>query len=78
MQSGVIGGYNGETRKVEFRCQNKVMCGDQEMWLKTEYNKMVWNRVEHNGNIKDVAECSSGGSRDRSHVVGVPEVESVV
>jgi hypothetical protein len=42
------------------------MCGDQEMWSRTEYNKMVWNRVEHNGNIKDVVKCSSGGSRDRS------------
>jgi hypothetical protein len=39
---------------------------------------MVWNRVKHNGNIKDVAKCSSGGSRDRSHVIGVLEVESVV
>jgi hypothetical protein len=53
------------------------MCGDQEMWSKTEYNKVIWNRVEHIGNIKDVAECRSGGSRDRSHVIGVPEVESV-
>jgi hypothetical protein len=53
------------------------MCGDQEMGSKTEYNKMIWNRVEHNGNIKDVAKCRSGGSRDRSHVIGVPEVESV-
>jgi hypothetical protein len=62
---------------VEFRCQNKVMCGDQEMWSKTEYNKVIWNRVEHIVNIKDVAKCSTGGSRDRSHVIGVPEVESV-
>jgi hypothetical protein len=54
------------------------MCRDQEMWSRTEYNKMVWSRVEHNGNIKDVAECSSGGSRDRGHVIGVPEVESAV
>jgi hypothetical protein len=77
MRSRVIRGYNEETRKAEFRCQNKVMCGDQEMWLKTEYNKMIWNRVEHNGNIKDVAKCKSGGSRDRSHVIGVPEVESI-
>jgi hypothetical protein len=54
------------------------MCRDQEMRLRTEYNKMIWNRVEHNGNIKDVAKCSSGGSHDRSHVIGVPEIESVV
>jgi hypothetical protein len=54
------------------------MCGDQEMWSRTEYNKMIWNRVEHIGKIKDVAECRSGGSRDQSHVIGVPEVESVV
>jgi hypothetical protein len=47
------------------------------MWSKVEYNKMIWNRVEHNGNIKDVAKCKSGGSRDRSHVIGVLEVESV-
>jgi hypothetical protein len=31
---------------------------------------MIRNRVERIGNIKDVAECRSGGSRDRSHVVG--------
>jgi hypothetical protein len=39
---------------------------------------MIRNRVERIGNIKDVAECRSGGSRDRSHVVGVPEIESVM
>jgi hypothetical protein len=77
MRSRVIRGYNGETRKAEFRCQNKVMCGDQEMWSKAEYNKMIWNRVEHIGNIKDVAKCRSGGSRDLSHVIGAPEVESI-
>jgi hypothetical protein len=38
---------------------------------------MIWDRVEHNGNIKDVAKCRSGGSRDRSHVTGVPEVKSI-
>jgi hypothetical protein len=54
------------------------MCGGQEMWSKTEYNKMIRNRVEHIGKIKDVAKCRSGGSRDRSHVIGVPEVESVM
>jgi len=42
------------------------MCGDQEMWSKPEFNKMIWNRVEHIGEIKDVAECRSSGSRDRS------------
>jgi hypothetical protein len=54
------------------------MCGGQEIWSKTEYNRMIQNRVEHIGNIKDVAECRSGGSRDWSHMVGVPEIESVV
>jgi hypothetical protein len=54
------------------------MCGDQEIWSKTEYNRIIRNRVEHIGNIKDVAECRSGVSRDRSHVVGVPEGESIV
>jgi hypothetical protein len=29
----------------------------QEIWLKTEYNRMVWNRVKHIGKIKEVAEC---------------------
>jgi hypothetical protein len=48
------------------------------MWSKTEYNKMIRNRVKHIGKIKDIAECRSGGSRDRSHVIGVPEVKSVV
>jgi len=57
---------------VEFRCQNEVMCGYQEMWSKTEYDKMIWNRVEHIGKIKDVAECRSSGSRDQSHVVWLP------
>jgi hypothetical protein len=61
-----------------FRCQNEVMCGGQEMWSKAEYNKMIQNRVEHIGKIKDVAECRSHGSRDWSQVIGVPEVESVV
>jgi hypothetical protein len=56
----------------------RVMCGGQEIWSKTEYKRMVRNRVEHIGKIKDVAECRSGGSRDRSHVIGVPEIESVV
>jgi hypothetical protein len=42
------------------------MCGGQEMWSKTEYNKMIRNRVEHIGKIKDVPECRSGGSRDQS------------
>jgi hypothetical protein len=54
----------------------RVMCGGQEIWLKMEYNRMVQNRVEHIGKIKDVAECRSGGSRDRNHVIGVPEIES--
>jgi hypothetical protein len=39
---------------------------------------MVRNRVEHIGKIKDVAECRSGGSHDRSHVIGVLEVENIV
>jgi len=39
---------------------------------------MIRNRVERIGNIKDIAECRSGGSCDRSHVVGVLEIESVV
>jgi len=56
----------------------RVMCRGQEIWSKTEYNRMTRNRVEHIGNIKDVAECRSGGSHDQSHVVGVPEIESVV
>jgi hypothetical protein len=46
--------------------------------VKTEYNRMVQNRVEHIGKIKDVAESRSGRSCDRSHVIGVPEVESIV
>jgi hypothetical protein len=54
------------------------MCGGQEIWSKTEYNRMIRNRVERIGNIKDVAECRSGGSHDWSHVVGVPEIESIV
>jgi hypothetical protein len=44
----------------------RVMCGGQEIWSKTEYNRMVRNRVEHIGKIKDIAECRSGGSHDRS------------
>jgi hypothetical protein len=44
----------------------QVMCGGQEIWSKMEYNRMVQNRVEHIGKIKDVAECRSGGSRDQS------------
>jgi hypothetical protein len=68
----------GGTREAEFRCQKRVMCGGQEIWSKTEYNRMIRNRVECIGNIKDVAECRSSGSRDRSHVVGVPEIESIV
>jgi hypothetical protein len=36
------------------------------MWLKMEYNKMIRNRVEHIGKIKDIAECRSSGSRDWS------------
>jgi hypothetical protein len=39
---------------------------------------MIRNRVEHIGKIKDVAEYRSSGSRDWSHMIGVPEVESVV
>jgi hypothetical protein len=31
----------------------RVMCGGQEIWSKTEYNRMIQNRVEHIGNIKD-------------------------
>jgi hypothetical protein len=44
----------------------QIMCGGQEIWSKTEYNRTVWNRVKHIGKIKDVAECRSGESRDRS------------
>jgi hypothetical protein len=44
----------------------RVMCGGQEIWSKTEYNRMVRNRVKHIGKIKDIAECRSSGSRDRS------------
>jgi hypothetical protein len=39
---------------------------------------MIRNRVKHIRKIKDVAECRSGGSRDWSHVIGVPEIESIV
>jgi hypothetical protein len=56
----------------------RVMCRGQEIWSKAEYNRMVRNRVEYIGKIKDIAECRSGGSRDRSHMTGVPEIESVV
>jgi hypothetical protein len=45
---------------------------------KTEYNRMIWNRVKHIGKIKEVAECRSGGSRDRSHVIEVLEIESTM
>jgi len=68
----------GETRKGGVRCQDKVMCGGQEIWLKAEYNRMTWNRDEHFGKIKDVAECRSGGSHDRSHMIRVLEIESVM
>jgi hypothetical protein len=54
------------------------MCEGQEMWSKTEYNKMIRNRVKHIGKIKDVAKCRSGGSRDWSHVIRVLEIESVM
>jgi hypothetical protein len=54
------------------------MCGGQEIWSKAEYNRMIWDRDEHIGKIKDVAKCRSGGSCDQSHVIGVPEIESVV
>jgi hypothetical protein len=54
------------------------MCGGQEIWLKMEYNRMVWNRVEHIGKIKEVAECRSGGSHDWIHVIRVPEIKSIV
>jgi hypothetical protein len=65
-------------KKGKVRCQNDVMCGGQEIWLKTEYNRMIRNRVKHIGKIKDVAKCRSGGSPDWNHVIGVPEIESVV
>jgi hypothetical protein len=39
---------------------------------------MIRNKDKHIGKIKNVAKCRSGGSRDRSHVVGVPEIESAV
>jgi hypothetical protein len=39
---------------------------------------MIRNRVEHIRKIKDIAECRSSGSCDWSHVIGVPEVESIV
>jgi hypothetical protein len=66
----------GEQERRSFRCQNEVMCRGQEMWSKTEYNRMVWNRVKHIGKIKDVAEYRSGGSCDWIHVIGVMEFES--
>jgi len=59
----------GEQERWSFRCQNEVMCGGQEMWSKVEYNKMIRNRDEYIWKIKDVAECRSGGSHDRSHGV---------
>jgi hypothetical protein len=68
----------GEQERRSFRCQNKVMCGGQEMWSKAEYNKMIWNRDEYIWKIKDVVECRSRGSRDQSHVIRVMEFESVV
>jgi hypothetical protein len=46
-----------------FRCQNEVMCGGQEMWSQMEYNKMIWNRVEHIRKIKDVGPVG--------HMIGV-------
>jgi hypothetical protein len=39
---------------------------------------MIQSMDKYIGKIKDVAECRSGGSHDRSHMVGVPETESVV
>jgi hypothetical protein len=54
------------------------MCGGQEIWSKAEYNRMIRNRDEHIGKIKDVAKRRSGGSHDQSHVIRVPEIESVV
>jgi hypothetical protein len=37
----------------------------------TEQGRAYWED-------KDVAECRSGGSRDQSHVIRVPEIESIV
>jgi hypothetical protein len=54
------------------------MCRGQEIWSKAEYNRMIQNRVEHIGKIKGVAKGRSGGSCDQSHVIRVPEIESVV
>jgi hypothetical protein len=48
------------------------------MWSKVEYNKMIRNRDKYIWKIKDVVECRSRGSRDRSHMIGVMEFESVV
>jgi hypothetical protein len=39
---------------------------------------MIRSRDKPIGKIKYVAECRSGGSHDRSHVVGVKEFEGVV
>jgi hypothetical protein len=39
---------------------------------------MIWSRDEHIGKIKDVTECRSGGSHDRSHIIRVPEFKGVV
>jgi hypothetical protein len=54
------------------------MCRGQEIWSKAEYNRMIQNRDEYIWKIKDIAECRPGGSHDRSHVIRVPEIESVV
>jgi hypothetical protein len=60
----------GKQERRSFRCQNEVMCGGQEIWSKVEYNRMIRNRVEHIGKMKDVDPVG--------HVIGVPEIESVV
>jgi hypothetical protein len=39
------------------------MCGGYEGSSKTEYNRMVWSRDGHIGNIKGHSRSSSGGSR---------------
>jgi hypothetical protein len=65
----------GKQERWSFRCQNEVMCGGQEIWSKVEYNRMIRNRVEHIGKIKDIAKCRSGGSRDWSHVVDLPTIK---
>jgi hypothetical protein len=68
----------GEQERWSSGVKSKSCAGVQEIWSKMEYNRMIRNRVERMGNIKDEAECRSGGSCDWSHVVGVPEIESVV